>query len=69
MRAGETLVREMLRMEKLSPEAIAAIVRRMTEESARRACKLAALREAIAAGVYRIRAGRLADAVVRTMKG
>jgi anti-sigma28 factor (negative regulator of flagellin synthesis) len=48
---------------------MAAMARRMVEESERRAGRIAALREAIAAGTYEVPAAALAEAVVRSMQG
>ncbi len=49
--------------------AIASIVRGMVGESAKRARRLRALREAIASGSYRVSAEGPAEALMRTMRG
>jgi anti-sigma28 factor (negative regulator of flagellin synthesis) len=55
-------------MDLSKPARIAALVRRMVEESERRASRLAALREDIAAGSYRVSAAALAEAILRSMR-
>ena len=47
---------------------IAGLVRRVIEESGRRARRLTALREAIAAGTYHVSAAALAEALMRSMR-
>jgi anti-sigma28 factor (negative regulator of flagellin synthesis) len=54
-------------MDLSKPASIAAVVQRMVEESERRACKISALRDAIANGNYRVSAAVLAEAVMRSM--
>jgi anti-sigma28 factor (negative regulator of flagellin synthesis) len=56
-------------MDLSKPASMAGLARRMVEESERRADKLAALREAIAAGSYSASAASIAEAVMRSMQG
>jgi anti-sigma28 factor (negative regulator of flagellin synthesis) len=49
------------------PATLAAVVRRMVEESEKRAHRLAALREAVAAGTYSVSAIRIAEAILRSL--
>jgi hypothetical protein len=56
-------------MDVSNPIPIAAVVRRLVDESEKRAGRLAALRESIAAGTYEVSAAVLAEAVVRSMQG
>ena len=46
---------------------MAALVQRMVEQSKEHACRLAALRAAIAAGTYRVSTAAIAEAVIRSM--
>jgi anti-sigma28 factor (negative regulator of flagellin synthesis) len=55
-------------MDLSKPVPIGAVVHRMVEESEKRASRLAALREAIAAGTYGVSADAVADSVERWMR-
>jgi len=55
-------------MDLSKPAAIAALMRKMGEESEKRAHRLAELREAVAAGSYRVSAVRIAEAILRSLR-
>jgi anti-sigma28 factor (negative regulator of flagellin synthesis) len=56
-------------MDPSKPASIAVLVQRMVEQSKGRACRMAELRAAIAAGTYRVSAATIAEAVMKSMRG
>jgi anti-sigma28 factor (negative regulator of flagellin synthesis) len=62
------LIEEDKGMDLAKPPTAAAVVRRMLDESQNRARKLAALREGIKTGSYRVSAARLAEAILRSIE-